>query len=76
MKYMFFDGYQFEADGHEEICTALWKSMKFKMYETLDDWVKGEAEMLTMIYEEPFRGDSTEHLVNDMLAKGTIKPLI
>lgn len=73
MKYEYMDGFKFDAADDLSICTTIWKSMKFRLYDTLEEWMSGNSYVLSQIFEEPFRGDTPEHIVEDMLARGVLK---
>ena len=43
MRYRFIDGCEFVANTAEEICTAIWKSMKFSFRSSLQEWMDANA---------------------------------
>ncbi len=69
MRYRYFDGYEFEADGALEIATALWQS-KFVPEGTIEEWMHGFAKRLQMWDGTLVRTGSVEELVEDLLASG------
>ena len=75
MRYRFIDGYEFEASTAEEICTAIWKSMKFSFRSSLQEWMDANASVMSEGLAEPLRTDSPEHHVEDMLAAGIIRKI-
>ncbi len=48
MRYRFIDGYEFEANTAEEICTAIWKSMKFSFRSSLQEWMDANAAVMSL----------------------------
>ena len=46
MRYRFIDGYEFEAGTAVEICTAIWKSMKFSFRSNLQEWMDANASVM------------------------------
>ena len=75
MKYRFCDGYEFEAGNPDEICTAIWKSMKFALRADLQEWMDSNAKVMKNMAGYTLRTDSTEHHVEDMLRYGVIEPV-
>ena len=75
MRYRFIDGYEFEAGTAEEICTAIWKSMKFSFRSSLQEWMESNAAVMNEGLGEKLRNDSPEHHVEDMLKAGILKTI-
>ena len=75
MRYRFIDGYEFEADTAEEICAAIWKSMKFSFRSSLQEWMDANASVMREGLGERLRTDTPEHHVEDMLAAGIIREI-
>lgn len=75
MRYRFIDGYEFEANTAEEICTAIWKSMKFSFRSSLQEWMDANAAVMSEGLGEPLRTDTPEHHVEDMLTAGIIRKI-
>ncbi len=69
MRYRYFDGYEFEANGPMEIATALWQS-KFVPEATLEEWMIGFAKRLKMWDGTVVRTGSVDELVDDLLTGG------
>lgn len=69
MRYRYFDGFEFEADGPREIAVALWKS-KFIPEPTLEEWMIGFARRLEMWDGTVLRIGSVEDMVSDLLTGG------
>lgn len=72
MRYRFIDGYEFSAVTPDEICRAIWKSMKFAFHDTLGDWMVANAHIMNTIYGHRIRTDTTAHHVKDMLRCGVL----
>ncbi|MBP3731404.1 MAG: hypothetical protein J6I40_08050 [Mailhella sp.] len=73
MRYRFIDGYEFEADTAEEICAAIWKSMKFAFHSSLQEWMDANASVMSEGLGERLRTDTPEHHVEDMIKAGIIR---
>ena len=73
MKYRFIDGFVFEAETPEAICTAIWKSMKFSFRANLQEWMDANSRIMSEGLKESLRTDSPKHHVEDMLRFGIIK---
>ncbi|MBR3458118.1 MAG: hypothetical protein IKH16_08200 [Selenomonadaceae bacterium] len=72
MRYRFIDGFEFEADTPEEICTAIWKSMKFGFRSNLQEWMESNAKVMGEALGRKLRTDTPEHHVVDMLKSGIL----
>ena len=72
MRYRFMDGYEFEAETPDDICGAIWHSMKFCLDRTLAEWTKGYAKMIRNMFGFRLRTDTTANHVADMLRDGVI----
>ena len=72
MRYRYFDGFEFEANGSLEIATALWKS-KFIPEDTIEEWMAGFAKRLKMWDGTDLRTSSVDALVDDLLTYGHLK---
>ncbi len=75
MRYRFIDGYEFEANTAVEICTAIWKSMKFCFRSNLQEWMDANAAVINEGLGEKLRTDTPEHHVEDMLASGILRQI-
>ena len=75
MRYRFIDGYEFEAGTAVEICTAIWKSMKFSFRSNLQEWMDANAAVMKEGLGEKLRTDTPEHHVEDMLVAGILKAI-
>jgi hypothetical protein len=75
MRYRFIDGYEFEAGTAVEICTAIWKSMKFSFRSNLQEWMDANASVMGEGLGEPLRTDTPEHHVEDMLTAGILREI-
>ena len=75
MRYRFIDGYEFEADTAEEICAAIWKSMKFAFHSSLQEWMDANASVMSEGLGERLRTDTPEHHVEDMIKAGIIREI-
>lgn len=76
MRYRFTrDGFEFEADSPHEICEALWHSMKFQFYGSLEEWLTANARILKNCTGKNFSTIGTEEHVFDLLQHGIIVPL-
>ena len=75
MKYRFIDGFEFEAGTPEEICTAIWKSMKFSFHASLQEWMEASAAVIREGLGEHLRTDSPDHHVEDMIKAGIIRKI-
>ena len=73
MRYRFIDGYEFEAGTATEICTAIWKSMKFAFHSNLQEWMEANADVMKEGIGEVIRTDTPGHHVEDMLKAGIIR---
>ena len=75
MRYRFIDGYEFEAGTPVEICTAIWKSMKFSFRSNLQEWMDANASVMGEGLGEHLRTDTPEHHVEDMIKAGIIRKI-
>ena len=75
MRYRFIDGFEFEAETPEAVCTAIWKSMKFAFRANLQEWMEANARVMGEGLAEPLRTDTPEHHVVDMLRFGIIRAI-
>ncbi len=73
MRYRFIDGFEFDATTPEEICTAIWKSMKFNFRSSLQEWMDANASIMSEGLSEPLRTDTPKHHVEDMITSGILK---
>ncbi len=75
MRYLFIDGFEFDATTPEEICTAIWKSMKFNFRSSLQEWMDANASIMSEGLSEPLRTDTPEHHVEDMIASRILRKI-
>lgn len=74
MRYRYYDGFEFEANGPQEIAEKLWQS-KFIPDPTIEEWMQGFARREKMWDGAKLRTSSVEALVEDLFATGRITPL-
>lgn len=72
MKLRFIDGYEFTADTKQAACEALWRSMRFQLYGTLDEWMTGNARAMQNAVGRTLRTDTPEHHFDDMIENGIL----
>ena len=72
MRYQYHDGFEFEADTPEQVCRALMNSMLFPFNDTLEEWMRDHAERCEAWNSKPYRDDSFEHHVADLLRHGIL----
>lgn len=71
MRYRYSDGFEFEANGPDEIANALWQS-KFVPEDTLEEWMAGFARRVEMWDGTVLRTGSVVELVDDLLTSGQL----
>ena len=69
MRYRFFDGYEFEADGPDQIVEQLWQS-KFVPEPTLEEWMAAFVNRARMWDGSELRTSSAADFVDDLLTAG------
>ena len=72
MNLRFIDGYEFTADTKQAACEALWRSMRFQLYGTLDEWMTGNARAMQNAVGRTLRTDTPEHHFDDMIENGIL----
>lgn len=68
MRLRFIDGYEFTAETKTGACEALWKSMKFRLHDSLDEWLKANAHTMENFCGVKLRTDSVDNQFDDMVA--------
>ncbi len=72
MKLRFLDGYEFTADTKQAACEALWRSMRFQLYGSLDEWMTGNARAMQNAVGRKLSTDTPEHPFDDMIEHGIL----
>lgn len=72
MKLRFIDGYEFTEDTKQAACEALWHSMRFQLYDTLAEWMTGNARAMQNAVGRTLRTDTPEHHFDDMIEHGIL----
>lgn len=71
MKYRYYDGFEFEAEGNRDIAEKLWQS-SFIPEATIEEWMKRLADRAKMWDGADLRTDSVDNLVADLFATNRI----
>lgn len=69
MRYRFSDGFEFEADGPDEVIEKLWHS-KFVPEPTVEEWMAGFVNRAQMWDGTELRTSSSSDFVDDLLTAG------
>lgn len=72
MRYRYADGFEFDANNAREVCEALWHSMHFQFYDTLEEWLRQNAEHCQRWNGKDYSADTAEAHVADLLLHGML----
>lgn len=74
MKYRYYDGFEFEAEGNRDIAEKLWQSA-FIPDPTIEEWMANFARRENIWDGAVLRTDSVDNLVEDLFATGRIREI-
>lgn len=72
MKLRFIDGFVFTAETKRSACEVLWHSMRFRLYDALDEWMDGNAQTMHKTTGKSLRIDTPENHFDDMVLQGIL----
>ena len=75
MKYEMIDGRVIEAESAKELCVRLWKSQKFAIHHSVEDWMAANAKVVKNMTGKACSAADFESHVHDLIELGIIKQL-
>jgi hypothetical protein len=72
MKLRFIDGYEFTATSKRDACEKIWRSMRFKIYKTLEEWMAGNAKAMGNALAVSLTTKSIDEHFDDMVRTGVL----